>query len=183
MSHWRICIRNLSYTYPGALKPALDNINFTIEAGQSFAIVGVNGSGKTTLSMILLRLIDFNGELEINGIDIRRYKPSEYHQHITGVLQNFSKWNSTVHENVGLGQIEWIEDPSKVGQALKLAEAETVVASLPSGVRTVLEPPGFEGLVYPGSMNARYPSLHHGLSGGEVRSNINPTRAMFLNER
>lgn len=137
-------------------------------------------AGKTTLSKILLRLVDFDsGELLVNDVDIRRYKPSEYHHHLTGVLQNFSKWNATVLENVGLGRVassdeEGPRNLGRVKNALKMAEADGLVDALPNGVRTILEPPGFESagsLVYPGSASntMRYFSLQHGLSSGEVR--------------
>ncbi|CAK5275788.1 unnamed protein product [Mycena citricolor] len=160
--------RNLSYTYPGASEPALDNISFTLNAGETLAIVGYNGSGKSTLAKILLRIIDFDsGELYVNDVDIRRYEPSDYHQHITGVFQGtnggFSKFNTTVRENVGLGRVERLRSKSLVEKSIRLAQADDLVNSLPYGLRTDLDTPGFESMSYPGQGFSRL----HGLSGGE----------------
>lgn len=158
----------LSYTYPGCSEPALKNISFTLEAGQTLAIVGYNGSGKSTLAKILLRIVDFDkGSLLVNGVDVRRYNPAEYHSHLSAVFQGFSKFSTTVKENVGLGNVEKIGYRSAIETAIHLAEADTLVESLPNGLKTMLETPGFESMSYPGMMNHNETSQRHGLSGGE----------------
>ncbi|KAF9263663.1 P-loop containing nucleoside triphosphate hydrolase protein [Marasmius fiardii PR-910] len=162
----RIQAKNLSYTYPGCDEPALKNVNFTLEPGETLAVVGYNGSGKSTLAKVLLRILDFEGQLFVNDVDIRRYDPADYHKHTTAVFQNFSKYNSTVRENVGLGSVESLSRRSIVEAAVHLAQADTIVDSLPHGLQTMLESPGFETLSYPG-MPQSQSSRHHGLSGGE----------------
>ncbi len=180
--------RGLSYTYPGSTEPALRDINLSIKAGETLAIVGLNGSGtgflplssklttntekpsqgKSTLAKVLLRILDFDtGSLNVNGVDIRSYDPSDYHKHTTAVFQGFSKFNSTVKENVGLGNVEKIGYRPAITQALYLAEADGVVGSLPKGLKTVLETPGFDSISYPGMANSGF-QQRHGLSGGEV---------------
>ncbi|KAK7060212.1 hypothetical protein VNI00_000977 [Paramarasmius palmivorus] len=161
----RIQVRNLSYTYPGCDEAALKDVNFTLEAGETLAIVGYNGSGKSTLAKVLLRILDFDeGQLFVNDVDIRRYHPADYHKHTTAVFQGFSKFNSTVRENVGLGHVEALKCRTSVKTAIQLAEAEAIVGSLPNGLQTVLETPGFEALAYPGMPQS---TRYHGLSGGE----------------
>jgi len=156
----------LSYTYPGSSEPALRDVNLTLAPGESLAIVGFNGSGKSTLAKVLLRIVDFDkGTLRVNGVDIRRYHPDEYHRHLTAVFQGFSKFNATVKENVGLGYVEKLTQRSAIEKAIHLAEADTIVGSLPDGLRTTLETPGFESLSYPGMRSQQ--RSHHGLSGGE----------------
>lgn len=123
-------------------------------------------TGKSTLAKVLLRMVEFDGDLLINGIDIRRYHPPDYHKHLTAVFQGFSKFNSTLRENVGLGNINKLGDRDAILEAVHLAEADLLVESLPSGLQTILDSPGFESFTYPGS--PRSPS-RHGLSGGEVR--------------
>ncbi|KAF9076497.1 P-loop containing nucleoside triphosphate hydrolase protein [Rhodocollybia butyracea] len=158
--------RNVSYTYPGCSEPALKNVNFDLIAGEALAIVGYNGSGKSTLAKILLRIIDFDeGELIVNGHSIRRYDPSEYHQHLSAVMQGFSKFNSTFRENVGVGSIAHITSRESIETAVNLAQADDIVNSLPKGLQTVLESPAFEPISYPGSISTS--STSHGLSGGE----------------
>ncbi|KAK7470967.1 hypothetical protein VKT23_002381 [Stygiomarasmius scandens] len=158
--------RNISFTYPGCSEPALRNINLTLEAGETLAIVGYNGSGKSTLANILLRIFDFEqGQLLVNNVDVRRYDPADYHKHVSAVFQGFSKFNSTVRENVGIGRIENLPHRSSIETALELASADAVVNSLPQGVQTILECPGYETLSYPGSKHMA--NQVHGLSGGE----------------
>ncbi|KAG6866497.1 hypothetical protein C0991_003041 [Blastosporella zonata] len=150
-------VSGLSYTYPGSSEPALKDVTFTLAPGES----------KSTLAKILLRILDFDGgSLKVNGIDLRRYLPDEYHRHISAVFQGFSKFNATVQENVGLGYVEHLSEDSAVTEAVRLAAADEVVASLPKGLLTTLHNPGFENISYPG-MNYRRHSSHNGLSGGE----------------
>lgn len=165
----RIDVKGLTYTYPGCSDPALRNITFSLEAGETLAIVGYNGSGKSTLAKILLRITDFDkGTLRINGVDLRRYNPADYHRHTSAVFQGFSKYNSTVLENVGLGNVDRMRFESEVQQAINLAEAEKVVEGLPDGLETQLETPGFEAISYPGAFNSESLfSQRQGLSGGE----------------
>lgn len=176
--------RGLSFTYPGCSEPALKNVNFSLQAGETLAIVGYNGSGnnfvftaiilfltgkagKSTLARILLRIVDHDkGSLLVNGVDVRRYNPAEYHRHLSAVFQGFSKFSSTVKENVGLGNVEKIGYRPAIETAIHLAEADTLVESLPNGIKTMLETPGFEAVSYPGMVDS-YPQ-RHGLSGGEV---------------
>ena len=180
------CLRGLSYTYPGCSEPALKNVNFSLQAGETLAVVGYNGSGiymycciciffftgmtgKSTLARILLRIVDHDkGSLLVNGVNVRRYNPAEYHRHLSAVFQDFSKFSSTVKENVGLGNVEKIGYRPAIETAIRLAEADTLVESLPNGIKTMLETPGFEAVSYPGMVGFGNSPQRHGLSGGEV---------------
>ncbi|EAU84325.2 hypothetical protein CC1G_01321 [Coprinopsis cinerea okayama7 len=168
----KIEVKNLSYTYPGCSEPALRNINFSMQPGETLAIVGYNGSGKSTLAKILLRIVDFDkGSLFVNGVDVRNYNPEEYHRHLSAVFQGFSKFNSTVKENVGLGNVDRLRYKPAIEAAIHLAEADTLVESLPNGLKTLLEAPGFESVSYPGAPGYGFGDMmgpqRHGLSGGE----------------
>lgn len=182
--------RNLSYAYPGCEDLAVKNVNLTIEAGETLAIVGFNGSGalllpsfgstivivcvpgKSTLAKILLRVLDFdNGELLINDVDIRKYRPEEYHPHVTAVFQDFSKFNASVQENIGVGYIHELRNSATIASAMRLADATDIVRSLPQGLKTKLDvaghSTGIAAVKETYSSNSRGYS-HHGLSGGEV---------------
>jgi ABC-type multidrug transport system fused ATPase/permease subunit len=129
----------------------------------------IKSTGKSTLAKILLRIVDYDrGTLLANGIDIRRINPPEYHSHLSGVFQGFSRFSTTVKENVGLGNVEKITYKPAVETAVRLAEADTLVKSLPDGLKTLLEPPGYESFSYPGMMGYGDTAQRHGLSGGEV---------------
>jgi ABC-type multidrug transport system fused ATPase/permease subunit len=126
-------------------------------------------SGKSTLAKILLRIDDYDkGSLLVNGLDIRRYHPAEYHSHLSAVFQGFSRFSTTVKENVGLGNVEKIGYRQAIETAIHLAEADNLVQSLPNGLKTMLETPGFESFSYPGMVNNDDLAQRHGLSGGEV---------------
>ncbi|KAJ4472188.1 P-loop containing nucleoside triphosphate hydrolase protein [Lentinula aciculospora] len=160
--------RELSYTYPGSSEPALKNVNFTLGAGETLAIVGYNGSGKSTLAKILLRIVDFDkGELIVNGHDLRRYDPSEYHQHLSAVLQGFSKFNSTLRENVGVGSVDNMASKDILETAVSLAQADGIVQTLPHGLQTILQSPAFEPVSYAESVSTTSSVGRYGLSGGE----------------
>ncbi|TDL29759.1 P-loop containing nucleoside triphosphate hydrolase protein [Rickenella mellea] len=168
----KIEAKNLSYTYPGNVKPTLRNVSFTLEAGETLAIVGYNGSGKSTLANVLLRIFDFDdGQLLINGTDIRRLDPNEYHSHVTALFQVFSKFNATVRENVGIGDVGRAFADSSVYQAACTAGAGKLIQSLPRGLDTQLECMGHESLAYghfgPPPPYSELPNARHGLSGGE----------------
>jgi ABC-type multidrug transport system fused ATPase/permease subunit len=125
-----------------------------------------NITGKSTLAKILLRVMEFDdGLLQVNGVDIRRYDPHDYHKHLTAVFQNFSKFNFSAKKNVGLGNVEKLGSRPAIDKAIQLAEANAIIESLPHGLRTILDTPGFESVSYPGMPSS---SQHHGLSGGEV---------------
>jgi len=176
----------------------LKDVSFSLEAGESLAIVGCNGSGKfplshcgysvidrfklhfsldigkSTLAKVLLRMVDFDrGELAVNGVDIRRLSPADYHRHVTTVFQGFSKYNTTVKENVGLGYVQKLQSQTAVSRAIHLGGADSFVDDLPNGIKTKLDTSGFDGMTYTASSSAAgfgTPSRqYYGLSGGEVR--------------
>ena len=76
---YEIEFRNVSFRYPGAREDSLKHVNLKFKIGQKLAIVGMNGSGKTTCIKLLCRLYDpTEGQILLNGIDIRKYKYEEY---------------------------------------------------------------------------------------------------------
>lgn len=124
---------------------------------------------------MLLRIFDFaEGELLINGVDIRRLDPEEYHSHITTLFQTFSKFNASMRENVGIGNIKKEFKDCAIYKAASEAGARGLVQSLPRGLDTQLEcigndfpPPYTPGTSYASELNSR-----HGLSGGEVKPSL-----------
>ncbi|OBZ76416.1 Lipid A export ATP-binding/permease protein MsbA [Grifola frondosa] len=165
----KIEMRNLDYTYPGSPVPSLRDVNLIIEAGETLAIVGHNGSGKSTLANVLLRIFDFDsGEFLVNGTDIRKIRPSDYHAHITAVFQGFSKFNTSVKGNVGIGYIQDMHTPGAIEAAMHLAGAADLVHALPRGVKTKLDVTGCDRAGYsPTSAGCSNYVPPHGLSGGE----------------
>ncbi|UTR14926.1 energy-coupling factor transporter ATPase [Salipaludibacillus sp. LMS25] len=95
MCHNHIAIENVTFTYPGAVKPVLSNISFTLEKGDFVGIIGSNGSGKSTLCKLLNGIIphyyvgDFSGRVMINGLDTREHKVADLSRYVGYVYQDF----------------------------------------------------------------------------------------------
>lgn len=110
--------RNVSFTYPHAKNPVLKNLNFTIKPGESIALVGENGSGKTTLIKLLTRLYDAGeGEILIDGINIKEYSLSGLYENIGIIFQDFMKYEALVKENIGFGRVNEINKKERVHEA------------------------------------------------------------------
>lgn len=96
-------IVNLSYKYPNTSNYALKNINLTLEKNNPIAILGKNGSGKTTLLKILLGFYDdYEGEILINGKELRNIKEQEYINRVSCMFQDYIKYEASIRENVGM---------------------------------------------------------------------------------
>lgn len=100
-----ISIKNMSFTYPDNDKPTLNNINLEIKPYEKIALVGYNGAGKTTLTNLLLRLYDVTeGEILIDGEDIRDMTVSSHRDRFAAVFQDFQVFACSVGENVALDE-------------------------------------------------------------------------------
>jgi ATP-binding cassette subfamily B protein len=123
--------RNVSFTYPGKSEPILQNISFTLHAGESIAIVGRNGAGKTTLIKLLTRLYDPDeGEILIGGQNIQHYDPYELRERIGVIFQDYVKYQMTAAENIGIGRVAEIENRAQIETAAAKSGADQVVARL-----------------------------------------------------
>ncbi len=112
-----IQIKNLSFTYPNNDKPTLENINLTIKPYEKIALVGYNGAGKTTLTNLLLRLYDATeGEILIDGEDIRKVTADSHRDRFAAVFQDFQIFSCSLGENVAL---DVDPDENRVRDALK----------------------------------------------------------------
>ncbi len=112
-----INIKNLSFTYPNNDKPTLEDINLTIKPYEKIALVGYNGAGKTTLTNLLLRLYDANdGEILIDGENIRNVTAESHRDRFAAVFQDFQIFSCSLGENVAL---DINPDENRVWDALK----------------------------------------------------------------
>lgn len=98
---FEIEFRNVSFRYPDTERYVLKNINFRFTIGERLAIVGENGSGKSTFIKLLCRLYDpTEGEILLNGIDIRKYNLEEYQKLFSMVFQDYHLFALSLGENV-----------------------------------------------------------------------------------
>jgi ATP-binding cassette subfamily B protein len=129
-------LRNVSFKYPGTEKYVLKNINMKLNIGEKLAVVGMNGSGKTTFIKLLARLYDPDeGEILLNGINIKKYDYDEYLRLFSVVFQDFKLFSFSLGQNVA-SSVE--VDEVKANYALKEAGFEKRVKELPKGLETCL---------------------------------------------
>jgi len=134
-----ITVEGLSFTYPGARQPALDDISLRIEKGEKIAIVGPNGSGKTTLVKLLCRLYDpDSGCIRVNGVDVSNLHPVAYRKLFSVVFQNFMLYYLSAGDNIGLGSADGGADAGRVRSAAANAGINKILESLPTGYETQL---------------------------------------------
>jgi ATP-binding cassette subfamily B protein len=120
-----IVFENVSFSYPGSEKLALDKISLTIKRGEDIAVVGHNGAGKTTLIKLLLRFYDpTEGRILVDGTDLKKIKTSDWYKQISVLFQDFAKYNLTLKENVQFGSIG---SKRGVKEFLKKAQGEDVL--------------------------------------------------------
>lgn len=133
---YEVEFRNVSFKYPGSENYALRNVNMKFEIGKRLAVVGMNGSGKTTFIKLLCRLYDpTEGEILLNGIDIRKYNYTEYMMIFSVVFQDFKLFALKLGENVS-SQVDY--DGERVVDSLKKAGFAEKLAELPNGIETYL---------------------------------------------
>ena len=131
--HGRVEFRNVSFRYPGAEEYLLRDISFTAEKGETVAFIGSTGSGKSTLINLVPRFYDVTeGEVLIDGVDVRDYKLSALNNKIGYVPQRAVIFDGTVSSNVaygdnGKGKIH----EKKIKEAIKVAQAKNFVEKLP----------------------------------------------------
>lgn len=103
--HDRIELENVSYTYEGGSSPVLKGIDFTFEKGKSYAIVGASGSGKSTLLNLLQQYsMGYNGQIRIDGRELREIQPESLYQLISVIQQNVFIFDDTIEHNITLYQ-------------------------------------------------------------------------------
>ncbi|MEW6499057.1 MAG: ABC transporter ATP-binding protein, partial [Cyanobacteriota bacterium] len=130
---------NVSFSYPGNSQPALKGISLHLKPGEKLAIVGENGSGKTTLIKLLTRLYTpASGRILLDGLDLQEWDVSVLRQRIGVIFQDFVRYQFTVGENVGVGDVEHWEDNVRWEVAAEKGMARPFIEMLPQGFATQL---------------------------------------------
>lgn len=152
-------LKDVSYTFPGASSPLIQNLSLKIAAGQKVAIVGRMGSGKTTLSRLMSGLIEpSEGSVLVDGVDIRQIDKSDIRRNVGVMLQETWLFSGTVKENMQMGFYEY--DDAYLLEVAKVSGVDDFVAGHPKGYDMELGERG------------------EGLSGGQ-RQSINLARALL----
>ncbi len=131
--------QHVSFRYPGSQRNVLCDVSFTIQPGEKVALVGENGAGKTTLVKLLARLYDpTEGSITIDGRDLRAFAPQDIYNQIGVIFQDFYRYDLSVRENIGFGNIDALEDVERIRQAAQQGGAAEMVARLPRQYETML---------------------------------------------
>lgn len=146
-----IVFENLSFSYPDSGIQALDGINFSIQPGQSLAIIGTTGSGKSTIANLLMRMYDATeGDIILDGRNIKSYDISYLRGEIGYVPQDVFLFSDSIFNNIGFGLDEIPEEV--VEKAAKDADVYQNIIEFPAGFETRL---GERGITLSGGQKQR----------------------------
>lgn len=129
--------KHVGFHYPGAESPVLQDISFTVRAGQTLAIIGSTGSGKTTLVNLVPRLFDAtSGVVSLDGVDVRNLAPETLWSRVGIVPQKPYLFSGTVASNLTYGKENATEE--EMWAALRIAQAEDFVRAMPGGLEATI---------------------------------------------
>ena len=132
---------NVSFSYPGAEKPALSDISFKARPGEITAIIGGTGSGKSTLVNLIPRFYDISsGVIRVNGVDIRKMPADEVRSKLGFVPQKSILFTGTIAENILFGKQD--ASQSEIEHAARTAQAEDFIARMSDGYNSEIEQGG-----------------------------------------
>jgi len=127
------------FTYPGAAEPALRGVSLHLRPGEKLALVGENGSGKTTIVKLMTRLYQpTRGTVSLDGLDLREWDVQALRARIGVLFQDFVRYQLKVGENIGVGDVEHMDDADRQLAAADRALALPVLDRLPHGLDTQL---------------------------------------------
>lgn len=144
--------RSVSFTYPNAEKAALNNINLSLPAGKTLALVGRSGSGKSTIANLMPRFYNIDeGQISIDGISIDDYKLTELRSNIALVNQQVVLFNGTIRDNIAYGHLRDTDEKEVIDAAIA-ANAWGFIQELEHGLETMV---GENGVLLSGGQRQR----------------------------
>ncbi|HEY3186885.1 MAG TPA: ABC transporter ATP-binding protein, partial [Solirubrobacteraceae bacterium] len=133
----RLTFDDVSFRYPGAPRDALARVSFTVEPGQTVALVGASGAGKSTVAKLILRFYDTTaGAVRLDDEDLRELRLRDVRERVALLLQETLIFDGTVRENIAFGRPDASE--RAIVAAARAADAHDFVSRLPDGYDTVV---------------------------------------------
>lgn len=144
-------LSSVGFTYAGSDSPALEQVSFVIEQGQTVALIGPSGAGKSTLAKLLMQFMQPDqGQILINGQPAQNLQPSDWRRIISWVPQQPAFFAGTVAQNIALGRPD--ASIEQIHEAARVASAQGFIEALPEGFNTLL---GENGLRLSGGQRQR----------------------------
>ncbi|VTM90421.1 Lipid A export ATP-binding/permease protein MsbA [Raoultella ornithinolytica] len=144
--------KDVTFTYPGRETPALRNINLNIQEGKTVALVGRSGSGKSTIASLITRFYDIdNGQILLDGHDLREYTLASLRDQVALVSQNVHLFNDTVANNIAYARTEEYSR-EQIEEAARMAYAMDFISKMDNGLDTVI---GENGVLLSGGQRQR----------------------------
>jgi ATP-binding cassette subfamily B protein len=132
-------LERVSFRYPGSDTEALHDVSLAIRPGESLAIVGENGSGKTTLIKLLTRLYEpSEGRILLDGLALPEWDVEALRRRIAVIFQDFGRYQFTVGENIGAGDVRYMDDSARWLAAATSGMAAPFIEQLPGRYETQL---------------------------------------------
>lgn len=134
-----VVFEHVSFTYPGASRPAVRDISLALRPGQSVGVVGRNGSGKTTLIKLLAGLYPADeGRIIYEGLDVKDWDTDKLRRRIGVIFQDFNRYQLEVGENIGVGDEPHLRNAARWGEAAQMGQAASFIEDLPEKYHTQL---------------------------------------------
>ncbi|MBI1967520.1 MAG: ABC transporter ATP-binding protein [Gemmatimonadetes bacterium] len=131
--------RDVGFRYPGSERWAVRHLTFTVTPGERLALVGENGAGKTTLVKLLARLYDPDeGRILLDAVDLKDYDLASLRKNIGVIFQDFVRYDFILKENIGVSQVEALDDDARLREAARRSLADAVAARLEKGFDQML---------------------------------------------
>jgi ATP-binding cassette subfamily B protein len=131
--------RDVGFRYPGSEQWAVRHLSFSLAPDERIALVGENGAGKTTLVKLLARLYDPDeGQILLDGVDLRDYDLESLRKNIGVIFQDFVRYDLILKENIGVGQVERLDDDARIREAGRRSLADSVATRLTGGYDQML---------------------------------------------
>ena len=151
LTSYDIAFTGVTFSYPGAETPAVQDLSFTLPAGKTYALVGPSGGGKSTIARLIPRFYDVaQGSVSIGGVDVRQVATHDLMNAVSFVFQNGKLFHSSLRHNVTYGSPNATEE--QIRRALDLAQCREIIDRLPLGLDTQI---GAEGTYLSGGEQQR----------------------------
>jgi len=127
--------RNVSFAYPGTTRLVLKDFNFHLHPRERVALIGENGQGKTTIVKLITRLYDpTEGQILIDGVDLREYDMEDLCHEIGVIFQDFMRYEMTARDNIAVGKIEQRDNLERIAASAEMSLADEVIDRLSQGM-------------------------------------------------